>query len=133
MTVTGVPVPPPCWQGWVLAGLPSDRFFFRGPSCRRRLPRAAQGVTCLPLCPAAGGFRNRRRTTRRNAGRCPPPCWARARAAVARELTKLHEEVRRGSLPALAAYYMGAGPPRGEIVLLIGPEPAPHRRRRAAM
>jgi 16S rRNA (cytidine1402-2'-O)-methyltransferase len=39
--------------------------------------------------------------------------------AVCRELTKLHEEVRRGSAAELAAYY-GAHPPRGEIVLVIG-------------
>ena len=42
-------------------------------------------------------------------------------AAVARELTKLYEEVRRGTLPDLAAHYAEAGPPRGEVVLVIGP------------
>ena len=42
-------------------------------------------------------------------------------AAVARELTKLHEEVRRDTLPALAEAYAGEGAPRGEIVVLIGP------------
>ncbi len=41
-------------------------------------------------------------------------------AVVARELTKLHEEVRRGSLSDLAAYYQRTGDPRGEIVVLIG-------------
>ena len=45
-------------------------------------------------------------------------------AAVARELTKLHEEVRRGDLAALAAHYRAAGPPKGELVVVIGP-PAP--------
>ncbi len=42
-------------------------------------------------------------------------------AAVTRELTKLHEDVRHGSLPELAAHYAGAEPPRGEITLVIGP------------
>ncbi len=42
--------------------------------------------------------------------------------AVARELTKLYEECRTGSAEALAAHY-AAHPPRGEIVLLIGPPP----------
>jgi 16S rRNA (cytidine1402-2'-O)-methyltransferase len=42
-------------------------------------------------------------------------------AAVARELTKLFEETRRGSLADLAAHYETAGPPKGEIVLLVGP------------
>jgi len=41
--------------------------------------------------------------------------------AVARELTKLFEETRRGTLAELAAHYEEAGPPRGEIVLLVGP------------
>jgi 16S rRNA (cytidine1402-2'-O)-methyltransferase len=42
-------------------------------------------------------------------------------AAVARELTKLHEEVRRDRLAALAAHYRAAGPPKGEIVIVVGP------------
>jgi 16S rRNA (cytidine1402-2'-O)-methyltransferase len=40
-------------------------------------------------------------------------------AAVCRELTKLHEEVRRGSAAELAAYYSEQAP-RGEIVLVLG-------------
>jgi 16S rRNA (cytidine1402-2'-O)-methyltransferase len=40
---------------------------------------------------------------------------------VARELTKLFEETRRATLAGLAAHYHEAGPPRGEIVLLVGP------------
>jgi 16S rRNA (cytidine1402-2'-O)-methyltransferase len=42
-------------------------------------------------------------------------------AAVARELTKLHEEVRRGRLADLAGHYRQIGPPRGEIVVVVGP------------
>jgi len=45
-------------------------------------------------------------------------------AAVARELTKLHEEVRRDDLAALADHYRTAGPPKGELVLVIGPPAA---------
>ena len=43
-------------------------------------------------------------------------------AAVARELTKRFEEVRRGSLATLAAHY-AVNSPRGEITLLVGPAP----------
>ena len=39
-------------------------------------------------------------------------------AVVARELTKQHEELRRGTVAALAAYY-GDAPPRGEVVIVI--------------
>ena len=46
-------------------------------------------------------------------------------ATIGRELTKRHEEVRRGTLAELAAHY-AAAPPRGEIVVVVGPpvEPA---------
>jgi 16S rRNA (cytidine1402-2'-O)-methyltransferase len=40
---------------------------------------------------------------------------------VARELTKLYEEVRRAPLDQLAAHYVEAGPPKGEVVVVIGP------------
>ncbi len=55
--------------------------------------------------------------------------------AVCRELTKLHEEVRRGSASALADHYR-AHPPRGEIVLVVGasaPERAGHDEALAAV
>jgi len=41
-------------------------------------------------------------------------------AVVARELTKLHEEVRKDSLESLLTYYKEMGPPKGEIVLVVG-------------
>jgi 16S rRNA (cytidine1402-2'-O)-methyltransferase len=45
-------------------------------------------------------------------------------AAVAREMTKRFEDVRRGGLADLAAYYKAAGPPKGEIAVVIGPPEA---------
>jgi 16S rRNA (cytidine1402-2'-O)-methyltransferase len=44
--------------------------------------------------------------------------------AVCRELTKIHEEVVRGAAADLAARY-AQEPPRGEVVLVVGPAPAP--------
>jgi len=41
-------------------------------------------------------------------------------AAVCRELTKLHEEIRRGRLTELAEHYATTAP-RGEIVVVVGP------------
>jgi 16S rRNA (cytidine1402-2'-O)-methyltransferase len=41
------------------------------------------------------------------------------RACVARELTKIHEEARRGSLPELAALFRGGGAVRGEITVVV--------------
>lgn len=48
---------------------------------------------------------------------------AERRACVARELTKLHEEVRRGTLAELHAYYL-AHPPKGECILLVAGAPS---------
>ena len=42
-------------------------------------------------------------------------------AAVCRELTKLHEEVRRDTLPALADDYAQGAETRGEFVIVIAP------------
>jgi 16S rRNA (cytidine1402-2'-O)-methyltransferase len=42
-------------------------------------------------------------------------------AAIGRELTKRHEEIRRGTLATLADHYREAPPPRGEIVIVVGP------------
>ena len=50
--------------------------------------------------------------------------------AVARELTKRYEEVRRGRLSALVEHYREAGPPRGEVVIVVGP-PEPEAPREA--
>jgi 16S rRNA (cytidine1402-2'-O)-methyltransferase len=44
--------------------------------------------------------------------------------AVCRELTKAHEEIVRGSAAELAERYAAAGPPRGEVVLVLGPSAA---------
>ncbi|MEA2977061.1 MAG: rRNA (cytidine1402-2-O)-methyltransferase, partial [Alphaproteobacteria bacterium] len=41
--------------------------------------------------------------------------------AICREMTKLHEETRRGDLQTLARDYAAEDPPRGEIVIVIGP------------
>jgi 16S rRNA (cytidine1402-2'-O)-methyltransferase len=46
-------------------------------------------------------------------------------AAICRELTKLHEEVRRAPLPDLAAHYAGDAETRGEFVIVIAPPGEP--------
>ena len=42
-------------------------------------------------------------------------------AAVTRELTKMYEEVRRETLDNLVRHYEDIEPPKGEIVIVIGP------------
>ena len=48
-------------------------------------------------------------------------CGGDRRAVVARELTKVHEEFRRGTLRELAGYYRTEGPPRGEVTVVVAP------------
>ena len=49
-------------------------------------------------------------------------CGTERGAAVARELTKLHESIQRGTLGELHAYYQ-EHPPRGEVTVVIAPAP----------
>lgn len=52
--------------------------------------------------------------------------WGDRPAAVVRELTKMYEESRRGTLSALHDFYEQDGAPKGEIVVVVGPPPARH-------
>ena len=48
-------------------------------------------------------------------------CLGERPAAIARELTKIHEDVQRGNILELIEYYERNGPPKGEVVVVIGP------------
>lgn len=52
--------------------------------------------------------------------------WGDRELAIVRELTKVHEEVRRTTLAEAAAFYAQTAP-RGEFVLVVGGAPAPDR------
>jgi len=101
------------------SGLPTDRFTFAGfPP-----PRSGARRTFLNSLKGAGGtllfFEGPSRLAASLADMAD--VLGAREAVVARELTKLFEEVRRGTLAELAAHYAQAGPPRGEIVVLVGP------------
>ena len=106
-----------------VSGLPSDRFVFEGflpPREGARRNRIAE-IKSIPatLVVFETGPRLSAALADLAQGLGPRP------AAVCRELTKLHEEVRRGDLATLAADYAAAAEPRGEIVIVIAPPPAP--------
>ena len=102
----------------VASGLAADAFTFAGflPRKGRDRDRQVRFVTSLPhpviLYEAPSRVADTLRDLAGVAG-------AGRSAAVARELTKMYEEVRRGTLGDLAAYYAEA-PPRGECVIVVG-------------
>ena len=104
-----------------LSGLPSDRFTFGGVAPNR----SSQRQSFLRGFASAPGTLIFYESPRRLAAALVDmeAVFGPREAAVARELSKLFEEVRRGSLADLAAHYAEAGAPKGEVVVLVGPAP----------
>ncbi|MBL6948966.1 MAG: 16S rRNA (cytidine(1402)-2'-O)-methyltransferase [Rhodospirillales bacterium] len=120
----GIPVVPIPGASSVMAalvasGLPTDRFFFAGflPPKSAARTKALAGLAGIP------GTLVIMESTRRLAAALTDMAdvLGDRPAVIARELTKLFEELRRGSLLDLAAHYQDAGAPKGEVVVVIGP------------
>lgn len=103
----------------VAAGLPTDCFLFDG-FLPAKAGQRANRIAALAAVPATLVFYESGPRLAESLADLAARLGGR-RAAVCRELTKAFEEVRRGDLPALAAHYAGVEPPRGEIVLVVGP------------
>ncbi|HYL50125.1 MAG TPA: 16S rRNA (cytidine(1402)-2'-O)-methyltransferase [Stellaceae bacterium] len=122
IAVTVVPGASAALTALLGSGLPPDRFLFAGflppkaAARRRALEEIKDIAATLIFYESAPRLAESLADMAAILG--PRP------AAVARELTKLHEEVRRDDLASLAAHYHVAGPPKGELVLVVGP-PAP--------
>ncbi len=117
--VTAAPGASALLTALVLSGLPSDKFLFAG-FLPPKGPARRTEIRALSSVPATLIFYEApQRITKVLADLLsvlgPRP------AAVARELTKRFEEVRRGTLDILAAHYEAADQPKGEIVILVGP------------
>ncbi len=117
--VSTLPGPSAALAGLLLSGLPSDRFLFAGFLPPKSGPRK-RGLSALTAVPATLIFFETAPRLAAALGDMAEILGNRP-AAVARELTKLYEEVRRGTLVELAAHYREAGPPKGEIVIVVGP------------
>ncbi len=128
---TVVPIPGPSAVATALsaAGIPADRYLFlgfvprKGQERSRLLARAAAEEWSIVFFEAPSRLVALLNDLAAAAG-------AGRRALVARELTKLHEELRAGTLAELADYYSGA-PPRGEVTIVMAgtgaPPPPPDR------
>ena len=113
-------IPGPCAAiaALSIAGLPTDRFLFLGflPTKTKARATAIAEIADVraTLVLYEGGPRVAATLLSLSAQLGPRP------AAVARELTKMHEECVTGTLPELADRYVDAAP-RGEIVIVVGP------------
>jgi 16S rRNA (cytidine1402-2'-O)-methyltransferase len=112
-----LPGPSAVLAALVASALPSDRWRFAGFLPRRRGDLAA--TLDAPETTVAFESPRRLAATLRALAEMDPE----RPVAVCRELTKVHEEVVRGTAAELADRYAGAGP-RGEVVLVVGPAPA---------
>ncbi len=108
--------------GLVISGLPTDRFMFAGflppkqGARRAALSEVADAEATLIFYETGPRLADSLADMAEVLGARP--------AAVTRELTKMFEEARRGSLAELAAHYAEAGAPKGEIVVIVGPPEA---------
>jgi 16S rRNA (cytidine1402-2'-O)-methyltransferase len=121
--VTAAPGASAALAALTVAGLPTDRFFFEGFLPAKEAARRTRIAALAPIPATLVLFE----TGPRLAGALADLAAGlgdRA-AAVCRELTKLHEEVRRGTLAALARDYAALPAPRGEIVLVVAPPADP--------
>ena len=103
----------------VVAGLPTDTFLFAGflpPKTAARQKR----LQALKAVPATLLFYESPHRLAETLADMAAVLGDR-KAAVARELTKTFEEVRRGTLAALATAYAASEAPKGEIVVVVGP------------
>jgi 16S rRNA (cytidine1402-2'-O)-methyltransferase len=120
VTVTAIPGASSVMAALNIAGLPTDRFFFEGflppkqQARRTRIGDIARIPATLVLFETGPRLGD---VLADLAG-----VLGKREAAICRELTKLHEEMRRAALPELAAHYAGDGSEtRGEFVIVIAP------------
>jgi 16S rRNA (cytidine1402-2'-O)-methyltransferase len=120
--VTAVPGASAVLAALGVAGLPTDRFFFEGflppkdGARRARIGELARIPATLVLFETGPRLADALAALADGLGD--------RTAAVCRELTKLHEEIRRDTLGALARAYAAGGETRGEFVLVIAPPEA---------
>lgn len=120
LALTAVPGASAVLSALSLAGLPTDRFLFAGFLAPKSGARKA-ALAELAAVPATLVFYESPRRLAASLSDMAAVLGADRPAAVARELTKKFEEVRRGTLGELAAQYAAGAAPKGEAVVLVGP------------
>lgn len=114
----------------ILSGLPSDHFFYAGFLPPKTMARQKE-LSRFTAIPGSLIFLESPKRLAASLADMARVLGESREAAVTRELTKMFEEVRNGTLDELAAHYEEAGAPKGEIVIIVGPaneadnEPSP--------
>ncbi|MGE3692204.1 MAG: 16S rRNA (cytidine(1402)-2'-O)-methyltransferase [Novosphingobium sp.] len=118
VAVTSLPGANAAITALTLSGLPNDRFLFAGflPGKAKAREGALSELADIPATLIFYDTGPRLVASLEALNQLLPG----REVAVAREITKLFEECRTGSAGELAAHY-AAHPPKGEIVLLVGP------------
>jgi 16S rRNA (cytidine1402-2'-O)-methyltransferase len=119
MPVTAVPGASAVLTALVVAGLPTDRFFFEGFLPQKQGARRARIAELASIPGTLVFFESPRRLAAMLADLAA--VLGTRPGAIARELTKHFETVRRGSLTELAQALAAEEPPKGEIVVLVAP------------
>jgi 16S rRNA (cytidine1402-2'-O)-methyltransferase len=122
LPVTAAPGPSAALTALILSGLPCDAFLFAGFLPPRQTARRRALERWRTLEATMVFFEGPSRLAQSLADMAD--VLGDRAAAVARELTKLHEEIRRGGLAELADHFRQAGPPRGEAVVVVAPPEA---------
>ena len=140
VAVVTVPGPTAVAAALAVSGLPADRYVFlgflprKGGERRRLMSIIAESEWTVVLFESP----NRTAELLLDLGAA---CGAERRVVVARELTKMFEETRAGTIAELAGYY-GDTPPRGEVTVIVAgtgkppreePPPDPEARARALL
>jgi 16S rRNA (cytidine1402-2'-O)-methyltransferase len=118
-TVTALPGPSSVLAALSVAGLPTDRFFFEGflPAKQAARQKRVAELASIPATLVLFESGSRLAPTLADLA----AAFGKRAAATCRELTKLHEEVRRGDLETLARDYAAGAELRGEFVVVVAP------------
>ncbi|NNC92159.1 MAG: 16S rRNA (cytidine(1402)-2'-O)-methyltransferase [Acidimicrobiia bacterium] len=120
-TVTVVPGPSAVTAAVAVSGLPSERFVFEGFLPRKQEQRTAR-LEELAGEPRTMVFFVAASRAATELAAIAEVCGHDRDAVVARELTKLHEEVWRGTVSAAAVHYADK-PPKGELTVVVAGAP----------
>ena len=117
--VTTEPGPSAAIAALTLSAMPTDRFLFLGFLPPKSAARRQEILSVKDVRASLVIYESPQRVSATLVDLAA--CLGSRPAAIAREITKLHEEVKRGALTDLAVELAKADAPKGEFVIIVGP------------